>query len=396
MRAREEDFDELLSFLASASEAERDRTLAELARQAEDSSLADDYWDLAIASRAAERYSTSLELLTMLYEHFNEGDSEEDAWSRDRVAFDRAETQFVAGNLATAGQQFAALAALAGDERIAKAARARGSEVARTHTAVMRDAEYTRLKVAWLHERVAGGEASPTVLRALGRGLLRLGAHDNDRDLLLQAREAFELTLASDPSDQMALEHLLATQLKVGSEEEVKEVARKLHAIAPNSPILTELLDSHEGSLADDFADELTSRVWQLTTQLADDNVAVREAAVADLAKIVAQFPGNSRYRTFYALALMAVDRINDSVRQAQIVSRSESLGFEQHFNLVLVYEAAGELEAVRAHLTKAEHLATDPEDFEVVADARARLEGTPTVPEATLRVSSRGDSHEE
>jgi hypothetical protein len=103
----------------------------------------------------------------------------------------------------------------------------------------------------------------------------------------------------------------------------------------------------------------------------------LRQAAVADLARMVASFPDNPHYRLRYAWALMVVGPMAAGVEQAMRLAHIEGGSHEFHFNLAQVLWR-GDVAAARRHLALAHERARNDEQRRDVVELAAQLGAPP------------------
>jgi tetratricopeptide (TPR) repeat protein len=237
------------------------------------------------------------------------------------------------------------------------------------------DQKLRDLQIKSLRRAISSPERTPENFIALAKLLLLRGKLESGGDWLSQATAVLEQGLEFFPGEKEILQLLVAAYLRDDPHERLPELLSQLEKSDPNSAVLESLVVRDEEAAA--FTEKMFQRANELmrrAIESKDDN-DVREAALQDLGRIVANYPQNSDYRLIYAFTLMGVGRREAALQEAQKLTDMPDGSHNFHFNLGQIFWICGDPVQGRRHLDLALRYAQNEQERQDVRDRIAELQ---------------------
>jgi tetratricopeptide (TPR) repeat protein len=376
--------DRLLEVVDNGSASQREAALAELVERAQRTDEVDD-WNVAGLGfhRAGDHYR-AIEILEALIANDPAADSSRltlaTCYSQiEGVEQCRQHLRHLAAHASTEGMRKLGREQLEGYENfLGRKAEERGLRLQRIQA-------LRRLVTPWpegsLQATVArlyrGGEERKVEAFAydsLARNLFQESKHTGDEDMAREALAVCERGTKAYPENAALFEGLVACYLRYGPEDRLNEALSTLKRLAPDSEVLRTLV-STKGESWREFIEEMNERVVRLWQIAKGEDPALKAAAIADLRRIVAQFPNNRVYREKYAWALLGVGEKVVALDQAERLANDVPANHPAHFNLGQIFWHSGDPKRGRHHLELSLHYAESDDDRRDVHEAVATCE---------------------
>ncbi|WP_394839470.1 hypothetical protein LVJ94_21520 [Pendulispora rubella] len=343
----------LLERVEHGTDDERERALMALRKRAEMTKDADHWNTAGIAYSRAGQHSIARPIFERLVRAHPNGDA-----YRMNLAISLSQAQEVAG----CRHHLSLLAEKGSSPDIRRSAQEqlRGYEEMLGLTPDARALREHQMEA--LRSAVARRER-PEDYAALGRHLLREEKLEPLQGALDEAIAVLEDGHAAFPSDVTVLEYLIACYLRTGPHARLDAALEKLERIAPQSRLLSIVAESAADAKDNDFVRQRQARADELVVAAMKGSGAGRQAALDDLARIVAGAPDNVGYRLAYAFALSMCGAVERAREHAEIVARAIGESHEQHFNLGQVFWRAGDQPRGKEHLELARRYAKTPKE---------------------------------
>jgi len=219
-----------------------------------------------------------------------------------------------------------------------------------------------------------GEEWEVNAYDSLARNLIKESTLTGDEDLAREALTVLERGTKAYPENASLLGMLVACYLRYGPEDRLNAALDTLKRLVPDSEVLR-VLDSTNDESSREFLQEMDKRVHLLQQSATGEDPALRAAALADLRRIVANFPKNRGYREKYAFALLGAGEKAVALEQAERLARDVPANHPAHFNLGQVFWHSGDPERGRHHLELSLRYARSDDERRDVREAVATCE---------------------
>jgi len=238
------------------------------------------------------------------------------------------------------------------------------------------DSELRDLQASFLEESIAVDPVTPRHYIELSRLMMRLSKFEPGADLFRNAAQVLEDGLAVCIDRQEILEHLSFCYIHADPKQRMNAVVKELETIAPNSRILESLANVfREGGGSG--SEGMAARVKMLMQQVVQEDEALSDAALRDMARIVDTYSCTTSYRLSYAFCLGMTGRTEEGLRQAERLEEVENREHGFHFNLGQIFWRSGDPARGRHHLELAVQYARSEQEKEDALDRIADLEAT-------------------
>src|SRR5258708_39812461 len=346
--------EKLFDRIRNGVQAEREASLAQLIERAQLSQQPDDVCAAALGMHWAGRNSEARNVFSALVERHPDN---------DLFRLNLAAMHSQLGEIDLCRHQLRHLQEHAQDERTRSEAREQLAGYERFLGIGKDDLKFKELQLRSLRSRVTRGEATPADYLSLGRKLIQASMVEGSRDPLDEAVRWMTEGSKAFRRDVALIEHLVLCYLRSGQERLAHEAAIRLEKIFPRSEVLALLKRQPGDQEVKEWSESMQSRSHQLMLDVQNGDAAKQRAALAELARMVANAPSNPSYRLSYAFALLIVGDRAEGLKQAEALAAQRSDSHSFHFNLGQIFWGCGDSRRGREHLRLALEYAQSEEE---------------------------------
>ena len=176
------------------------------------------------------------------------------------------------------------------------------------------------------------------------------------------------------PENIACTEMLVACYFRFGPKDKLDVALAKLKQLAPDSKVV-QVVDSVSEESAREFIEDMNKRVDRLFQIANGEDPELGAEALADLRRIIANFPKNRGYREKCAFALLGSGEKALALKEAERLAHDVPANHRAHFNLGQVFWHAGDPKRGRHYLELSMRYSQSDEEREDVCDAIATCE---------------------